>query len=135
MAFLVHRCGNSLRSWKFRSNHMRLNLISSVSISSPVLLAPQSGAHTPHTEIQPNPSHTLISTAAPLAAAPHPHPPIRAPWSFFFRPTKTTLRAWKKILMMIIIVAMIILIKIFVILMIMMTKITEKKPKNIVNFG
>ena len=41
---------------------------------------------------------------------------------------------WKKILMMIIIVAMIILIKIFVILMIMIIKITEK-PTNIVNFG
>ena len=40
---------------------------------------------------------------------------------------------WKKILMMIIIVAMTILIKILVILMIIMTKNTEK-PTNIVNF-
>ena len=77
----------------------------------------------------------VLIRALPELAKPPPHPPIRAPWSFFSgRQKRRFARMMEKILMMIIIVAMIILIKILVILMIMMTKITEK-PTNIVNFG
>ena len=77
----------------------------------------------------------VLIRALPKLAKP-PHPPIRAPWSFFSgRQKRRFARMTEKILMMIIIVAMIILIKILVILMIMRTKNTEKKPTNIVNYG
>ena len=53
----------------------------------------------------------------------NPHPPIRAPWSFFSgRQKRHFARMAEKILMMIIIIAMIILIKILVIFMVILAK-------------